>query len=239
VRTLRGPNLAGVNRIHWDLQDEPSPQVRLYTSPMYAEHIRVGPEGRAAPGAGRISILIPPGRYTVTLDVDGNRQSRPLNVLKDPHSAGTEADIAQQVAMLQSLKQDMGRGAAAVQRIEAVRVQLATLARFTQDAQVRAAVDTLTAKLVNLEMNLLDLRLTGEGQDAVRFEARLLQKIGYLAGGVASADFRPTDQQVEVRTLLNRQLDEQLRALDALLARELAALNQTLLAKGLTIIAAG
>jgi hypothetical protein len=104
---------------------------------------------------------------------------------------------------------------------------------------VKAAIDSLNVKLMNLEMNLLDLRLTGEGQDAVRFEAKLLQKIGYLAGGLAGADFKPTDQQVEVRAILTGQLDEQLRALETLFTRDVAALNQTLLAKGLTIIAAG
>jgi hypothetical protein len=239
VRTLRGTNIAGVNRVHWDLEDEPSTEIRLLTRPLYAEHIDVGDEGRVAPGAGRISVLMPPGTYTVRLTVDGTEHTRPLTVLKDPHSAGSEADIAAQVALLRGLKADLERGAAAVHRIEAVRVQLATLARFTEDEEVKAAAAALADKLVALEMNLIDLRLTGEGQDAVRFEARLLGKIGYLPGGLDGADFAPTEQQVEVRGILNAQLDEQLRALDALLSTELAALNQTLRTKGLTIIAAG
>jgi hypothetical protein len=237
VRTLRGTNRAGVNRINWDLQDEPSTQVRLLTSPMYAEHVQPGPQGRVAPGAGQISILMPPGQYTVKLNVDGTEQSRPLTVLKDPHSAGTEADIAAQIALLKSLKTELERGAAAVHRVEAVRVQLANVARFTEDAQVKAAVKALTDKLVALEMNLIDLRLTGEGQDAVRFEARLLQKIGYLAGGLGGGDFRPTDQQTEVRGILGNQLNEQIRALDTLINTDLAALNQLLRTKGMTIIA--
>jgi photosystem II stability/assembly factor-like uncharacterized protein len=239
VRTLRGGNRAGVNRTHWDLQDEPSAQIRLLTSPMYAEHIQVGPEGRNAPGGGRISVLMPPGQYTVTLNVDGRQQSRPLTVLKDPHSAGTETDIAAQIAMLQSLKADLERGAKAVHRIEALRVQLGTLARFTEHADVKTSVQQLLDKLIALEMNLIDLRLTGDGQDAVRFEARLLQKFSYLAGGLAGSDFRPTDQQVEVRGILTKQLDDQIRALDALVTTDVAALNQTLQAKGLTIIASG
>ena len=51
VRTLRGPNRAGVNRLYWNLEDEPSTQVRLLTSPIHAEHIQVGAQGRTAPGA--------------------------------------------------------------------------------------------------------------------------------------------------------------------------------------------
>jgi hypothetical protein len=237
VRTLRGTNNAGVNRVYWDLEDEPTTQVRLLTSPTYAGHIQVAAEGRTAPGAGRISILMPPGTYTVKLSVDGAEQSRPLTVLKDPHSAGTEAGIAEQVAMLKSLKADLERGAAAVHRIEAVRVQLATLARFTPDAEAKAAAQALAEKFAALELNLVDLRLTGRGQDGIRFEARLLQKLGYLASGLGGSDFRPTDQQVEVRGILAARLEEQVRAVDTLFGSDLAALNETLRAKGLTIIA--
>jgi hypothetical protein len=239
VRTLQGTNRAGVNRVHWDLEDEPTREVRLLTSPIYAEHIQAGPEGRAAPGAGRLSILMPPGAYTVTLAVDGVERSQPLTVLKDPHSGGTEAEIAEQVALLRRLEADMERAAGAVQRIEALRVQLGTLARFTEDAEVKSGAQALAAELVELEMAFLDLRLTGEGQDGVRFEARLIQKLGYLAGGLAGADFRPTDQQVEVQGLLAGQVRDRLAELDALVEGGLATLNQTLRAKGLTIIADG
>jgi photosystem II stability/assembly factor-like uncharacterized protein len=237
VRTLRGTNRAGVNRVVWDLEDEPGTEVRLLTSPIYAEYIQVGPEGRS--GGRGISILMPPGTYTVKLTVDGTEQTRPLTVLKDPNSAGTEADIAQQVAMLRKIRDDMDRGAKAVNRVEAVRVQLATLARFTEDADVKAAAEALQKKLVDLEMNLVDLRLTGGGQDGIRFEAKLLQKLGYLTGALGGSDFGPTDQQGEVQGILATQLDQQLGALDALLASDLAALNQTLRSKGLTIIADG
>ena len=65
VRTLRGTNNQGINRIHWSLRDEPNGPVRLLTSPMYAEHIAVGEEGRPAPGARQISILQPPGRLSL------------------------------------------------------------------------------------------------------------------------------------------------------------------------------
>jgi hypothetical protein len=190
-----------------------------------------------APGAGRISILMPPGQYTVKLTVDGREQSQPLTVLKDPHSAGTAADIAEQMTMLRGLKADLERGAAAVQRIEALRVQLGTLFRFSDDTQVKSSVQTLADKLTALQMNLVDLRLTGRGQDGVRFEARLLQKIAYLAGGLAGGDFKPTNQQNEVRALLATQLNEQLQAFDTLMRGDVAALNTLLRNKGMTIIA--
>jgi photosystem II stability/assembly factor-like uncharacterized protein len=239
VRTLRGGNRAGVNRVYWDLQDEPSMRVRLLTRPIYAEHIQVGPEGRDAQGVGRISVLMPPGTYTVRLTVDGVEHSRPLRVLKDPNSGGTEAEIAEQVALLRAIRADLVKGGEAVHRVEAVRVQLQTLARFTDDPEVKTAAQALEEKIVALEMDLVDLRLTGQGQDGVRFESRTLGKLGYLSGALAESDFRPTDQQAEVQGILNAQVREQVEALDALLRSDLAALNQMLRSKGMTIIADG
>jgi hypothetical protein len=236
VRTLRGTNHAGVNRIYWDLEDEPTPQVRLYSPPIYAEHIVVGPEGRNAPATGRLSILQPPGTYSVTLTVNGEAYTRSLEVRKDPNSAGTQADISEQVALLNAIKADMEAGAEAVRRMEALRVQLRTLARFSEDEEVASAAEALEATVTELELKLVDLRQTGQGQDGIRFEAVLLGKLSYLTGGMSVADFRPTDQDVEVQGILHRELGEYLDALDGLVAGEVAELNALLRSKGMGII---
>jgi hypothetical protein len=86
-------------------------------------------------------------------------------------------------------------------------------------------------------MNLVELRLTGAGQDGVRFAVKLISKIGYLANGLASEDFKPTNQQLEVQQILAQELRTHLRALDSLMATDLAALNEQLKARDLPIIA--
>ena len=51
VRTLTGPQASGLNRLYWDLRYEATTEIRLRTSPLYAPHIQVGPEGwRPLPG---------------------------------------------------------------------------------------------------------------------------------------------------------------------------------------------
>ena len=103
IRTLNGTKETGINRIMWDLKTERSQEIRLRTSPLYAPDFRVGPEGwRAYPGSGsgRISVLVAPGTYTVTLSVDGETHTQQLAVLKDPNTAGSEADIRAKVEML-------------------------------------------------------------------------------------------------------------------------------------------
>src|SRR6266849_4209548 len=72
LRTIRGTRTARGNRVWWDLRSEQSKEVRLRTSPAYAPEIRLNAEGwRALPEGGRMTILVPPGTYTVKLTVDG------------------------------------------------------------------------------------------------------------------------------------------------------------------------
>jgi hypothetical protein len=236
VQTIEGTNQAGVNRIYWDLRDEPNDAIRLLTGHMYAPHIQVGPEGRSAPGASRISILRPPGKYTVRLTVDGQEFTQSLTVLKDPNTAGTEAEIARQVAFLEAVREDVVVAGDAVRRVEVLRVQLQTLARFSEDEEVTAAVKELKQKLQDLQMNMVDLRLTGQGQDGVRFGAPLLQKLGYLTRNVSVVDFPPTDQDMDVQRILHDRLGEHLSALDALVAGDVADLNALLKSKGMETI---
>lgn len=239
VRTLTGPNVAGINRIHWDLRDEPTMAVRLRTSPMYAPYITVGPEGRAAPGTGQVSVLMPPGTYTVKLTAGGVEQTRQLVVRKDPNTGGTEGDIAEQTRLANLIREDMNRAAAAVHRMEGVRVQLAALRGSVTDAEVTRAVAALEEKLVAVEMELVDLRQTGTGQDGVRWGSKLIAKLGYLANGLTNNDFRPTDQQVEVQGILNGQLKQHLTALESLIGSDLNALNALLRQKNVPNVVGG
>lgn len=228
VRMLEGTNEAGINRVYWDLEGEPSKAVRLLTSPMFAPHIVPGQDGRSAPGTGRLSILMPPGTYTVKLEVGGTEHTQPLRVRKDPNSGGTEADIAEQTAALMALRRDMNDGADAVESIEEVRVQLHRITRLVEDSAVVAAAEALEQRFVDLEMNLVDLRQTGQGQDGVRWASKLLAKLSYLAGGIASSDYGLTDQHAEVQRLLHDRLTQQLHDLQELLVDDLGVFNQML-----------
>jgi hypothetical protein len=95
----------------------------------------------------------------------------------------------------------------------------------------------MNRKLIDLEMNLVDLRQTGTGQDGVRFAAKLISKIGYLANGVAGGDFKPTNQHLEVQQILAAELRTQLQALNKLMSEDLVVLNDQLKSKNLPIIA--
>ena len=231
VRTLRGTRDAGINRVWWNLQDEPSLPIRMRTTPLHADWVDLGAE-RVRVVAGGISILQPPGTYTVTLEVDGQSFTQPLRVLKDPNSAGTEANITAQLARAEQIRTDHDSAATAINRIEWVRRQVLDLRAILIDQgnarELVAAGDSLTAKLIAIEEELIQLRLTGTGQDGVRWPAKVSDRLRYLIGNVATADFQPTDQQAEVHTVLKQQLDAARAALERVLSTDLPAYNRRL-----------
>ncbi len=231
VRTLRGTRNTGINRVWWDLEDEPTVPVRMRTTPLYADWVDLGPE-RVRVVASGPTILQPPGSYTVTLEVDGQTFSQPLRVLKDPNSDGTEAEIRAQVTLLERVRADHDLAAEAINRIEWVRRQLYDLAAILEDQgnapELIAAGDSLVARLITIEEDLIQLRVTGTGQDGVRWPAKVSERLRYLLGNIATADFRPNDQQGEVHVVLKTRLEAARAALEQVMSNELPAFNRRL-----------
>jgi photosystem II stability/assembly factor-like uncharacterized protein len=228
----------GINRFWWSLRFERSEEIKLRTSPLYAPDVKVGAEGwRSAPDAQRISLLAPPGTYTVTLTLGEEKSSQKLKVLKDPHSAGTESDIQTQTQFLTGLRDEMNAIAASVNQIESIRAQLADLEKElgTDDTgkAIRKAADELADKLTIVEGKALQLKQTGRGQDAVRWPPMLASKIGYLADQAEASDFPPTTQQVAVGEELKKQGDQFQQEYQQILAKDVTPFNAMLREKNI------
>ena len=195
---------------------------------------------RDTPGFGSIAVLMPPGRYTVKLTAAGLSFTEPVEVLRDPNQAETLADIKASSDALLALQRDHKAAAEMLGTIENVRAQLESLGSGSgTTADVRQAGDTLEHKFMAVEGQLLDLRLTGHGQDEVRYPAQAAGQINWLAGGIGASDFAPTTQQREVQTILATRIRDTRSALDRLLQRDLASFNAMLKGKGLKTIDAG
>ena len=243
VRTLKGPKEAGINRIWWDLRGERSTEIKLRTTPLHADWVDLGEDRWRSAPRGRISVLLPPGTYTVALEVADQQYAQELGVLKDPNTEGTEEDIRAQTAMLLELREDMNAAAGMINRIEWIRRQLYDLNAILQEQgeneEVVTASKELDERLIGVEENLIQMKLTGTGQDAVRWPAMLVGRLGHLANGVAVADFPPTDQERGVQRLLEERLERYRVELDEVLATDLADFNRLLRERELAPVMAG
>ncbi|HEU5217111.1 MAG TPA: hypothetical protein VFU23_00530, partial [Gemmatimonadales bacterium] len=240
VRTIKSKGSGGINRVWWNLRFDQSKEARMRTPPQYAPDISVGPEGRSAPDGVRLAILAPPGTYTVKLSSGGKEATQRVEVRKDPNSGGSEAEIQVQTALLGRIRTDLDSVADMINQIESVRSQLASFTgRVSADSGLKglgAAADSLEKKYLAVEQNLAQLQLTGRGQDDVRYPMRLMGRLGWLADGIAVADFAPTTQQVEVQKLLHAQVQDARTRLDGLQKTDLPAFNARVRDRGVVSV---
>ncbi len=243
VRTLKALPAAGVNRVWWNLRYDQTKEARLRTSPLYSPWLPVGMEGRTAPGVGRHAILAPPGTYTVKLTV-GNPKAgatqefkQPLVVLKDPHTSGRESDIRAQTELLRAIQTDINEAVEMINTVETARGQLAALKAAlgsdTTRADVRTLADSLDRKLVTAEERLFQMRVTGRGQDLLRWPMRVTEQLIYLAQSIESSDAAPTEPHREVQRLLHEEARAAIMQVNEVLKKEVAAFNEMLRSKNL------
>jgi uncharacterized phage infection (PIP) family protein YhgE len=171
-----------------------------------------------------------PGVYTAKLTVGGKSYSQKLTVLKDPHSAGTEADIHAQFTFLESLEKNLDTAADMINQVELLRKQIEDLKpRLNNEA---TAMDTT---LTDFEENLHQLRITG-GQDGMRWPAKLIEKLSHVASQLQDNDFAPTSQQIAVNQQLTQQIRELHNQFERILRTDVVRFNDVLKQRGIPAI---
>ena len=214
----RAPNKAGINMFAWNLR--------------YPDAVDF--ENRIFWAGGINGPLAVPGAYAVRLTVNGQSQTQPLTVLKDPRVTATQADLQEQFNFLIKIRDRTSDANNAVRTIRNVKAQLAERER-AMPADRRTAFktqsDALAARLSAIEAEIYQVK-NQSGQDPLNYPIRLNNKIAALSGVVASGDFKPTAQSYAVFNSLSAQLDAQLTAMKAAL-KGLDAVNATLTAAGL------
>jgi photosystem II stability/assembly factor-like uncharacterized protein len=230
VKSLEGTGRSGLNRVWWDLCAEPSLEPRLRTSPLYAPWVKPGKNGYRdyAGWGGPVTLRVAPGIYTVRLESAQKTQTQPIEIIKDPGSAGTVEDIRVQVGFLLELRRESQSVAGMVNTIEDIRDQIEELRTTLRDKKnikpILTASDRLDASLIAVEGDLIQLKLTGAGQDGLRWPARLYDRIGSLAAEVGRSDFIPTDPQMELARIYSKERAASASLLERVLAAEIPPL---------------
>jgi len=137
-----------------------------------------------------------------------------------------------------ALRKDLDSASEMVNQIEFMRAQVyqLTASLAADSAPTKTAAEELDKKLIDIEEALIQRRLTGQGQDTVRWPPKLLTKINYLANGLAGSDFGPTNQQREVQTLLHGQLMTLRSRLDEAVRTDVENFNKLVRDRGILTI---
>jgi photosystem II stability/assembly factor-like uncharacterized protein len=245
VRTINGRKDSGVNRVWWDLRHEPTLQPKLLVAPQDKPWVKL--EGREFRPLvtwdldlyrGQFGPRVIPGDYEIRITVDGQTVSQMGKVIKDPNTAGTLDDIQKQVEFSLKLNAAMNEVVLAINEIEIIRKELEELTLLNQDEQIALKAKELEAKILEVEGALFDVNLTGAREDAFRNPMKLYGRISALASdtGGFGADFRPTNQQMEVYNVFRKQLDDIQVQYKRLIEEEIPKFNQYLLSRDIQMI---
>ncbi|RPA69690.1 glycosyl hydrolase [Cyclobacteriaceae bacterium YHN15] len=244
IRTLSGKKDVGVNRVWWDLRYEATLQPRLLVAPPDKPWVKL--EGREFRPLvtwdldlyrGQFGPRVVPGEYEVRITADGNTSNQTVTVLKDPNTAGTVEDIEKQVEFSLKLNQAMSEVVTTINEIEVIRKELEELIVLKEDEEMESKIKELESKILKVEGELFDINLTGAREDAFRSPMKLYGRISALASDVGGfgADFRPTNQQVEVYNLFRKQLDDIQAQYKKLINEEIPLFNQFLISRDLQL----
>jgi hypothetical protein len=254
VRELRGSIRPGLNRVQWDLR-HPAPTLpRFYTKPPGRDWVPLEQGGDRVVYVWDIDLirghrgpLAVPGTYTARFSIDGEEHATTFEVLKDPTSTGTIADIEAQVAFSLEARDRINEVTEAITRMEHTRVQLQAAAAALAAAggapgsaeaeaagEARAAVIAANERAIEIEGRLVDVNLTGAREDSFRNPMRLYGRFSALASDVdwKGSDFEPTVQQRGVFEVLSERLADTQAEIAAFFEEELAALNEQLRSLG-------
>ncbi|MFY9549990.1 MAG: hypothetical protein WAU32_02465, partial [Thermoanaerobaculia bacterium] len=179
---------AGHHRFRWDLR-YPRPKADHY------EYSIAAVSGEDTPIEPRGPLALP-GRYTVRLTVDGERQEQPLSLTLDPRVSAAPAVLAERFAFERQVVSAMGESWDALQRVRALRKDLAARKEHASGAAADALRDAdIPAKRIE----------TGEGRRGGL--AGINSLLGAILIAVDGADAAPTTIQRQAYARARADLD--------------------------------
>jgi photosystem II stability/assembly factor-like uncharacterized protein/DMSO/TMAO reductase YedYZ heme-binding membrane subunit len=215
VQQIAGSNRKGVNRVWWDLGLQPYVLPPLRTRPADADWVKLDSSGERkmvifdldiGPGLPATKVL--PGTYTVVLKIGSKEYRQPLQVIRDPHTGGSDEDIREQFAFGVQIYGSIQSILHMIDTLEIIRNRADSIGRLYTDRRQQAKLKTWRNQLYEVEGLLHDVHQTGAREDIFRNPAQLLERFltiskESISGG---ADFRPTNQHREVYALLSNRL---------------------------------
>jgi hypothetical protein len=206
---------AGLNRLNWDMRYPGATDFPGLI--MWAASSR-GP-------------LAAPGNYQVRVTVDGQVETQPFAIRREPHVLKdvTDQDLREEFDLAIKVRDKASQANDAVLLVRGIKQQIEERKSKldAKSAPVAKALDDFGAALSAIESEIYQVKLQSS-QDPLNFPIKLNNKIAALQGVIESADVRPTEQAYSVFRNLSNSLDEQLGKLDTSVKGKMPPVNQLL-----------
>lgn len=170
-----------------------------------------------------------PGHYQVRLTVGEKTLTQTWEWKKDPRLETTQEDFQEQFDLLIKIRDKITLVNSSINLLREVRSQIENLSTKIQNLEegkgIVESVVSIKKKLKEIEDVLIQSK-SKSGQDPLNYPILLDNKIAALAGIVARADARPTDQSYTLFDELSALADVQIKKLELVLETDLPELNK-------------
>ncbi|HUY82739.1 MAG TPA: hypothetical protein VMU92_13515 [Acidobacteriaceae bacterium] len=209
------PVKQGLQRIYWDLRAN---------GPVRWEH---GTDFEKGPKAG---ALVVPGKYMATLTIGGKTTTQSFEVVNDPASHGTQAEMEQAYQTTEAVLHEMSQLNVALDRMDAIDGQLKALreaVKGSADAPAaNAAMDTLKK-----QMDAVKAEITsnpGAAESMLRVPDMLHEHLLMLDGLLEGTDTAPTVAMLEQKKMLDVEYKAASATYNQFLKQDVHAFNQSM-----------
>jgi hypothetical protein len=183
-----------------------------------------------------------PGMYKARLIVNGKAMETEFEILKDPRTSGTLADIKAQFDFSIAVRDKLSETNKAVKKIRTAREQINRVTEPMKGKEEMKDVNDMAKSILDdmkkIEETLYQTK-NKSGQDPLNYPVRLNNKLGALGSEVDGSDFRPTEQVKAVYKEITEKIDEQLNLLNEVMTDKVPKFNDLVKQKQVNAISIG
>jgi hypothetical protein len=183
-----------------------------------------------------------PGTYKARLTVNGKVMETEFEIVKDPRTSGTLADIKAQFDFSIAVRDKLSETNKAVKKIRTAREQINRVTEPMKGKEEMKDVNDMAKSILDdmkkIEETLYQTK-NKSGQDPLNYPVRLNNKLGALGSEVDGSDFRPTEQVKAVYKEITEKIDEQLNLLNEVMTDKVPKFNDLVKQKQVNAISIG
>jgi len=168
-----------------------------------------------------------PGKYKISLSVDGKDMESEFELLKDPRSTSTQAELKEQFDFLISVRDKLTETNKAIANIRKARKQIDQVTKNidkTTYEEITSKANSILSDMKKIEESLYQTQ-NESGQDPLNYPIKLNNKLGHLNSLMGMGDFKPTDQAIAFKKEVTAEIDAELEKLKSIFENDIPALN--------------
>jgi len=165
------------------------------------------------------------GAYQVSLEVNGETQTQPFNIIQDPRITYTDQELKQQYDFINQVNAKVTESHKAIEQMTALKKQMSDFKEKHDTESIKNKILEIDSTLTDIQNELYQTKNQSR-QDPLNFPIKLTNKLAHLNSLIQISKAPPTDQMVAVKEELEQKIEVQLQKYNQVLTTDIKELNK-------------